>query len=212
MRLRWRMAYAQCIGKSQSDPREAARESLANFWNGIVNMGAIGQAQRAPFEMLLGLAGGHHSVTSQWASAMTRAFSGSMSPYQMNPLDLNPLKTFVERQVDFERLTRLKDIKVFVVATRVTTGKAEVFSGKRLTADAVMASACLPMMFQAVEIEGDHYWDGGYSGNPAIHPLIYKCEAATSCWCRSTRSSATFCPPMPLTSWTGSMKSRSIPH
>lgn len=169
--------FAQCIGKSQSDPREAARESLANFWNGIVNMGAIGQAQRAPFDMLLGLAGGHHSVTSQWTSAMTRAFSGSMSPYQMNPLDLNPLKTFVERQVDFERLTLLKDIKVFVVATRVTTGKAEVFSGKRLTADAVMASACLPMMFQAVEIEGDHYWDGGYSGNPAIHPLIYKCES-----------------------------------
>lgn len=169
--------FAQCIGKPQSDPREAARESLANFWNGIVNMGAIGQAQRAPFDMLLGLAGGHHSVTSQWTSAMTRAFSGSMSPYQMNPLDLNPLKTFVERQVDFERLTLLKDIKVFVVATRVTTGKAEVFSGKRLTADAVMASACLPMMFQAVEIEGDHYWDGGYSGNPAIHPLIYKCES-----------------------------------
>jgi len=100
-----------------------------------------------------------------------------MSPYQMNPLDLSPLKTFVERQVDFEQLVRLRDIKVFVVATRVSTGKAEVFSGKRLTADAVMASACLPMMFQAVEIEGEHYWDGGYSGNPALHPLIYKCES-----------------------------------
>ncbi len=169
--------YAQCIGKPQSDPREAARESLANFWNGIVNMGAIGQAQRAPFEMLLGLAGGHHSTSGQWADAMARAWSGAMSPYQMNPLDLNPLKTFVERQVDFEQLAQLRDIKVFVVATRVSTGKAEVFSGKRLTADAVMASACLPMMFQAVEIEGEHYWDGGYSGNPALHPLIYKCES-----------------------------------
>jgi NTE family protein len=169
--------FAQCIGKPQADPREMARESLANFWNGIVNMGAIGQAHRAPFDMLLGLAGGHHSTSGQWADAMTRAWTGSMSPYQMNPLDLNPLKTFVERQVDFERLTQLRDLKVFVVATRVTTGKAEVFSGKRLTADAVMASACLPMMFRAVEIEGEHYWDGGYSGNPAIHPLIYKCES-----------------------------------
>ena len=169
--------FAQCIGKPQSDPREAARESLAGFWNGIVTMGALGQAQRAPFDMLFGFAGGHNSPTSQWADALTRAWSGSLSPYQVNPLDLNPLKDFVERQVDFERLAQLKELKVFVVATRVTTGKAEVFSGKRLTANAVMASACLPMMFQAVEIDGEHYWDGGYAGNPAIHPLIYKCES-----------------------------------
>jgi NTE family protein len=108
---------------------------------------------------------------------MAQAWTGALSPYQFNPLDLNPLKDFVERQVDFERLANLKELKVFVVATRVTTGKAEVFSGRRLTADAVMASACLPMMFKAVEIEGEHYWDGGYSGNPAIHPLIYNCES-----------------------------------
>jgi NTE family protein len=100
-----------------------------------------------------------------------------MSPYQSNPMDLNPLKDFVERQVDFERVAQLKELKVFVVATRVSNGKAEVFSGKRLTASAVMASACLPMMFQAVEIDGDHYWDGGYAGNPAIHPLIYDCKS-----------------------------------
>jgi NTE family protein len=83
----------------------------------------------------------------------------------------------LENQVDFNVLAKLKTIKVFVVATRVSTGQAEVFSGARLTADAVMASACLPMAFKAVEIEGDHYWDGGYSGNPAIHPLIYNCNA-----------------------------------
>jgi NTE family protein len=100
-----------------------------------------------------------------------------VSPYQSNPFDINPLRKFLESQVDFEALTHLHKLKVFVVATRVTTGKAEVFSGKRLTADAVMASACLPMMFQAVEIEGDHFWDGGYSGNPAIHPLIYNCNS-----------------------------------
>ena len=169
--------FAQCIGKPQADARDAARASLAAFWHGIVAMGAVSSAQRAPFDLLFGLAGGHNSPTSQWANAMAQAWTGSLSPYQINPLDLNPLKHFVERQVDFERLADLRELKVFVVATRVTTGKAEVFSGKRLTASAVMASACLPMMFRAVEIEGEHYWDGGYSGNPAIHPLIYNCAS-----------------------------------
>jgi NTE family protein len=169
--------FAQSLGQPQTDAREAARESLAAFWNGMVAMGALSNAQRAPFDLLFNQAGGQHSPASLWADAMTRAWSGAVSPYQSNPLDLNPLKDFVERQVDFERLADLKHLKVFVVATRVSTGKAEVFSGKRLTADAVMASACLPMVFQAVEIEGDHYWDGGYSGNPAIHPLIYNCES-----------------------------------
>ena len=79
--------------------------------------------------------------------------------------------------MDFDRLGGLNAPRVFVVATRVSTGTAEVFSGKRLTADAVMASACLPTLFKAVEIDGEHYWDGGYSGNPAIHPLIYNCQA-----------------------------------
>ena len=169
--------FAQCLDKPKADPREAARESLANFWHGIVAMGAMSQAQKTPLDLMFGLAGAHNSPTSFWTETLTRAWSGSISPYQSNPFDLNPLKDFVERQVDFERLARLKDLKIFVVATQVNTGKAEVFSGKRLTASAVMASACLPMVFQAVEIEGDHYWDGGYTGNPAIHPLIYQCSS-----------------------------------
>jgi NTE family protein len=107
---------------------------------------------------------------------MTSFWSSTVSPYHSNPFDINPLHQFLERQIDFEGLVRLRTLKVFVVATRVSTGKAEVFSGKRLTADAVMASACLPMAFKAVEIDGDHFWDGGYSGNPSIHPLIYDCK------------------------------------
>ena len=168
---------AQARGHSRVARREAARESLANFWNGIVAMGALGQAQRAPFDLMFGLAGMDSSPTGQWADAMARAWSGTLSPYQSNPLDINPLKDFVERQIDFERLAAYTDLKLFVVATRVSTGKAEVFSGERITANAVMASACLPMMFQAVEIEGEFYWDGGYAGNPAIHPLIYQCDS-----------------------------------
>ena len=175
--------FAVAQGKAGIDPRESARASLASFWDGIVKMGALNnsitQAQRAPFDMLFGSLGfgGANSPTQLLADAMTSFWSRSVSPYQSNPLDINPLKQFLDDQVDFGRLASLKTLKIFVAATAVTTGKAEIFSGTRLTADAVMASACLPTVFQAVQIEGVHYWDGGYSGNPAIHPLIYKCQS-----------------------------------
>ena len=168
--------FAKVEGTAKADPREAAREALANFWNGIVDMGALSEAQRAPFDALLGRYVADNSPVAAWASAMGNFWASAMSPYQSNPFDINPLRSFLEKQIDFERLKDLQSIKVFVVATRVSTGKAEVFSGKRLTPDAVMASACLPTVFKAVEIEGDHFWDGGYSGNPAIHPLIYNCS------------------------------------
>ncbi|HYW56006.1 MAG TPA: patatin-like phospholipase family protein [Polaromonas sp.] len=176
--------FALSQGKTRIERHEAARQALDNFWNGIVDMGAISSSlskmQRAPFGILFGLMGTGNSSTKLWTDAMTRYWSGSMSPYQSNPFDINPLKDFLEKQVDFDRLAAARHPdtpKVFVVATRVASGKAEVFSGRRLTASAVMASACLPMVFQAVEIDGDHYWDGGYSGNPGIHPLIYGCDS-----------------------------------
>ena len=172
---------AQSVGKPPAVAREAARASLASFWGGIVDMGAlsstISQAQRAPLDLLFGGFGGDSSPSQRLTDAMTSWWSHSMSPYQSNPMDINPWKDFLERHVDFERLAAFKALKVFVVATRVSTGKAEIFTGKRLTANAVMASACLPTVFRAVEIEGEHYWDGGYSGNPAIHPLIYQCDS-----------------------------------
>jgi NTE family protein len=121
--------------------------------------------------------GTRHSPGALLANAMASFWSQALSPYQRNPLDINPLRQFLQGLVDFERLQAPGVPKVFVVATRVSTGKAEVFSGRRLTADAVMASACLPTVFQAVAIEGDHFWDGGFSGNPALHPLIYQCRS-----------------------------------
>jgi NTE family protein len=173
--------FAQSEGKSKQSANDAARASLANFWNGVVSMGALGEAQRAPFDMLMGSMGGDASPMGKMMSSMTNmwstAITQSMSPYQNNPLDINPLKDFLEKHIDFEAIAALKNLKLFVVATGVSTGKAEVFSGKRVTAKAVMASACLPTLFKAVEIEGEHYWDGGYSGNPAIHPLIYNCSS-----------------------------------
>ncbi len=176
--------FALSEGKPRAERQEAGRHALDSFWNGIVEMGALSsslsQMQRAPFGVLFGQLGSGNWATKLWTDAMAQYWSNALSPYQRNPFDINPLKDFLEKQVDFERLAHARlaqTPKVFVVATRVTSGKAEVFSGKRLTASAVMASACLPMLFQAVEIEGEHYWDGGYSGNPAIHPLIYHCAS-----------------------------------
>lgn len=167
--------FAQALGKPNADPRETARQSLADFWNGIVNMGALSEAQKAPFDLLFGNNAMQNIPTAVWAKAIEGFWSSAVSPYQSNPFDINPLQDFLDKQVDFERLAALKTPKVFVVATRVSTGKAEVFFGKRLTVKAVMASACMPMAFRAVEIEGEHYWDGGFSGNPALHPVIYNC-------------------------------------
>ena len=177
----------QAQGQSRLARNESARQALAKFWDGIVSMGAMSSSvtqsmdwQKSPFNVLFGqLAGGLWSSTS-WSDEIARYWSTTMSPYQSNPFDINPLKDFLAGQVDFERLAAAPASakpKVFVVATRIKSGKAEIFSGKRLTAAAVMASACLPMVFRAVEIEGDHFWDGGYSGNPALHPLLYNCQS-----------------------------------
>jgi NTE family protein len=175
---------AQAEGKPVGEMRESARASLKAFWDGVVAMGAlqntISNAQRVPFDLLFGglaALAGHPSPGQMVSDAVTGFWGKSFSPYQTNPLDINPLKDFLERQIDFDRLAAYKGVKVFVLATKVSTGKAEIFSGKRLSAKAVMASACLPTVFRAVEVEGDHYWDGGYSGNPAIHPLVYNCDS-----------------------------------
>ena len=84
----------------------------------------------------------------------------------------------LEEVVDFEKLQRDCAVKLFLSATNVRTCKVKIFTGEEICVDAVLASACLPFMFQAVEIDGEHYWDGGYMGNPAIFPLIYNCDSA----------------------------------
>ncbi|WIV97820.1 patatin-like phospholipase family protein [Kinneretia aquatilis] len=169
--------FAQARLHGHGDGRDVARESLAAFWDGVIAMGALGEAQRAPFGFLFGPVDEDSSPAAPWLNAMSALWTSTVSPYQANPFDINPLRSFVASRIDFEALARPGLApKVFVVATRVSNGKAEVFSGTRLSVDAVMASACLPTLFKAVEIDGQHYWDGGYSGNPAIHPLIYQCS------------------------------------
>ena len=105
---------------------------------------------------------------------MTRIWS----PAQLNPMKLNPLRDLLDELVDFEGLRARPDVKLFVTASNVRTCKSRLFRTPELTSQTLMASACLPMMFEAVEIEGEFYWDGGYLGNPAIYPLIHECASS----------------------------------
>jgi len=155
------LAVAHEQGLDDAATRAAARAALRHFWDGVGLLGNFAAGVPLPA-----------------AQAMVSMFTQWFSPAQANPLGLNPLRQLLEREVDFGRLARQRRLKVFVTATNVRTGRGEVFSGERLSADAVMASACLPTLFQAVQIGGDHYWDGGYSGNPAIYPLIYETKSA----------------------------------
>ena len=100
-----------------------------------------------------------------------------LSPYQLNPFDINPLRDLLNAEVNFERVRKQKVIKLFLSATNVRTGKVKVFAREELGADHVLASACLPFMMRAPEIDGDAYWDGGFMGNPAIFPVIYGCTS-----------------------------------
>jgi NTE family protein len=154
--------------------REGAREALADFWRRIANAAAASPLQPSLLDRMTQNHGLDFSPAFQTFDLLVRVFS----PYQFNPMNFNPLRHIVEQSVDFERLRKSSAIKLYLNATNVRTGKVRLFRNAEITPDAVMASACLPLMFQAVEIEGEAYWDGGYMGNPAIFPLIYECDSA----------------------------------
>jgi NTE family protein len=145
--------------------REGARESLDAFWNAI---GTSSYALPAPAGNVSLLPG-----PSRLLVGLTRMFS----PYQLNPFDINPLRHIVSRLVDFDALRSPGAIRLFVAATRVSTGALRVFGNAELTEDALLASACLPTLHHAIEIDGEAYWDGGYSANPPIYPLVYHCDS-----------------------------------
>jgi NTE family protein len=149
--------------------REEARRALDNFWSNISRAAQAGPLQPTPFDR----------YSSGWNLDNSAAFvafdmlTRMLSPYQLNPMNLNPLRGVLERSVDFRRLEGCRAVKLFISATNVKTGKVRVFQSGEITADVLLASACLPFLFQAVTVDGDPYWDGGYMGNPAIFPLIY---------------------------------------
>ena len=152
---------------------DAARESLEEFWRRISLMAAASPLQQSWIDRLFGGYSLDFSPSYQIFDYMTRV----LSPYQFNPSDINPLRELLVESIDFERLRAGGDTKLFVAATNVRTGKIKVFETRELSASVLLASACLPLMFRAVEVDGQHYWDGGYMGNPAIFPLIYSCES-----------------------------------
>jgi len=153
--------------------REGAREALAGFWGRI--------ATKEPFSFLPPemLPGGSSLLNQSTPAAMHAllAMTRFFSPTQLNPLDINPLRDILEEQVDFERLRSSGDIKLFIAATRVSTGTLKIFRNRDLTVDALLASACLPSMHRPVEIDGEAYWDGGLTANPPIFPLLHLCSA-----------------------------------
>jgi NTE family protein len=172
-----------------SGGRDGARQSLKDFWDKIASLHSFGaglsgtanlpnlasanalferQDKQTDMEALSAMPPGYKSALS-----MMRYFS----PQQINPFDLNPLREILTHQIDFERIKRESTLSLFIACTHVNTGRLKLFSNEQLSVDVLMASACLPLINRAVEIEGVAYWDGGLSANPPLLPLVYQCQA-----------------------------------
>ncbi len=148
------------------------RKALETFWRRVSEAARFSPLRRGPLDVLLGRWTMDFSPFYAAADLMSRVFS----PYTLNPTGAHPLRDILADLVDFKRLTQ-SPIKLFITATNVRTGRGRVFKNEAITPDVLLASACLPTMFQAVEIDGESYWDGGFSGNPTITPLIRECKS-----------------------------------
>jgi len=153
---------------------DGARERLRDLWQAISDVAQWSPVQRTAIDIFLGNWSLDYSPGFWWSEMMSRL----TSPYFFNPLDFNPLRDIVDSHLDFERVRACDKLKLFISATNVETGRVKVFDHGELTLDMVMASACLPMLFKAVEIDGVPYWDGGYMGNPSLFPFNRDTESA----------------------------------
>jgi NTE family protein len=151
---------------------DGARAALENFWRRVSNAALLSPLRRTPLDILLGRWTLDHSPVFLAMDLMARVFS----PYDLGPGGTNPLRDILAESVDFARLAQAS-IKLFITATNVRTGRGRVFRNGEITPDVLLASACLPTLFQAIEIDGEGYWDGGYSGNPTITPLVRECNS-----------------------------------
>jgi NTE family protein len=152
--------------------RQGARASLETFWRKVSEAAKLSPFQRTPLDVLLGRWTLDYSPAFIFMDLMSRVFS----PYELNPMDSNPLRDILAHCIDFDRLAGAR-IKLFVTATNVHTGRGHVFRNNTITPDVLLASACLPTLFQAIQIDGEPFWDGGYSGNPTITPLVRECSS-----------------------------------
>ena len=152
---------------------EGARRALRRFWEGVARAGESSPYRRTPLQALLQASMGPwgDALSAPWM-AWWNAVAGASNPYDSNPLNLNPIKDVLEELVDFDRVRSCRTVQLYVAATHVETGRVRLFTNAEMTAQHVLASACLPQLFQAVEIGGEHFWDGGYMGNPPLFPLF----------------------------------------
>jgi NTE family protein len=151
---------------------EGARIALDKYWQRVSHAAVFSPLQRSPLDRLMG----RWSLDTSPAYIAMDLMSRLLSPYDVNPMALNPLRRILAESIDFERLA-CSPIKLFITATRVRTGRGRIFRNGEITPDVLLASACLPTMFRGVEIDGESYWDGGYAGNPTITPLVRESEA-----------------------------------
>jgi NTE family protein len=151
---------------------DGARAALEGFWRRVAMAGRFSPFRRGPLDMLLG----RWSLDTSPAYIAVDMMSRLLSPYYLNPAGWNPLRDILADSIDFSYLSR-SPIKLFITATNAATGRARVFRNPDLTPEVLIASACLPTMFRAVEIDGEAYWDGGYSGNPTMTPLVRECTS-----------------------------------
>ena len=149
-----------------------AQAALEKYWRTVSRAAGFSPLQRSPLDRLMG----RWSLDTSPAYVAMDLMTRLLSPYDLNPLAFNPLRDILNESIDFERLAN-SPIKLFVTATRVRTGRGRIFRNGEITADVLLASACLPTMFRAVEIDGEAYWDGGYAGNPTITPLVRESDA-----------------------------------
>jgi NTE family protein len=165
-------AVVMADGLAEGGPPQA-RAALERFWKRVSDAALLSPLRRGPLEIL----------TGRWTLDYSPVFAALdvaarvLSPYDVNPLGSNPLQRILQDSVDFARLPQAP-IKIFVTATNVHTGRGRVFRNADITPEVLLASACLPTLFQAVEIDGEPYWDGGYSGNPTMAPLLRECSAS----------------------------------
>ena len=151
--------------------RDGAREALEDFWRRVSRAALLSPFQRTPVDRMTGTWSLDHSPTFIAMDLMARL----ISPYAVSGAT-NPLAEILAEIIDFERLAT-GPVELFVTATNVRTGRGRVFRKHEITPDVLLASACLPTMFQAIEIDGEPYWDGGFSGNPTLTPLVRECES-----------------------------------
>src|SRR5262245_10624532 len=152
---------------------EGARRALEEFWRRVSRAAVLSPFRRSPLDIMMG----------RWTMDTSPVFlafdlaARLFSPYDLNPGGANPLRDILAECVDFRRVVQ-SSIRLFITATSVRTGRGRVFRNAELTPDVLLASGCLPTLFQAIEIDGEPYWDGGYSGNPTITPLVRECAAS----------------------------------